>query len=131
VFINADKIISLAGAGDFAVVCGANRVQLQYAVYTSVGIFNTSGLAVGLITDKMKLNSARRFAPNLPDNDKFYCVEIRSDCHGDPHWGQPIFESIKSVIVQFRINLNPQTKTGPATEELIFPVVLGYRGNHQ
>ena len=29
VFINADKIISLAGAGDFAVVCGANHVQLQ------------------------------------------------------------------------------------------------------
>lgn len=58
VFINADKIISLAGAGDFAVVCGANHVQLQYAVYTSVGIFNTSGLAVGLITDEMKLNSA-------------------------------------------------------------------------
>ena len=128
VFINGDKIISLAGAGDFAVVCGANHVQLQYAVYTSVGIFNTSGLAVCLITghDEMNFNSARRFAPNLPYIDKFYCVEIRSDCHGDPHCGQPIFESIKSVIVQFRINLNPQTKTGPTTEELIFPIVLGY-----
>ena len=43
VFINADKIISLAGASDFAVVCGANHLQLQYAVYTSVGIFNTTG----------------------------------------------------------------------------------------
>lgn len=130
VFINADEFISLA-AGDFAVVCGANHVLLQYAVYTSIGIFNTSGLAVGLVTDDMKLNSAASFAPHLADIDKFYCVEIRSRCHDDPHCGQPIFEDIKTVLPQFRINLNPRTKTGPATDELILPVILGYRGNQK
>ena len=58
--------------------CGVWRQSCSVAVCSlqSVGIFNTSGLAVGLITDEIKLNSAWRFAPNLPENDKFYCVEI-------------------------------------------------------
>ncbi|KAL9989160.1 hypothetical protein ACROYT_G003677 [Oculina patagonica] len=55
VYINTDRSISLAGEDDFAVVCGADHVLLQYAVYTSVGIFNTSGLAVGLVTDEQCL----------------------------------------------------------------------------
>lgn len=129
VYINTDRNISLARAGDFAVVCGANHVLLQYAVYTSVGIFNTSGLAVGLATDEMKLNSAIRFAQHLPHIRKFYCLEIRPDCDDEPFCIQPIFEDIKTVLVQFRINLNPLTKTGPATNELIWPVILGYYGN--
>ena len=121
-YINTDKSISLAGAGDFAVVRGANHLLLRYAVYTSVGIFNTSGLAVGLVTDDIKLNSAQRFAPHLPDIDKFYCVEIRSECHDDPYCVQPLFENTKTVLVQFRVNLNPHTKTGPAMDELIWPL---------
>ena len=127
VYINIDKSISLAG-GDFAVVCGANHVQLRYAVYTRVGIFNTSGLAVGLITDEMKLNTARRFAPVLPNVDKFYCYEIRSECHDAPYCTKPIFANtkIKTILVQYRINLNPHTKTGPSTDELIWPIILGY-----
>ena len=128
VYINTDRTISLVG-GDFAVVCGANHVLLRYAVYTSVGIFITSGLAVGLITDEMKLNSARRFAPVLPNIDKFYCYEIRSECHAAPYCAQPIFADTKTVLVQYRINLNPHTKTGPSTDELIWPIILGYRGN--
>lgn len=128
VYINTDKIITLAGADDFAVVCGANHLLLEYAVYTSVGIFNTSGLAVGLITDEMKMNSAARFAPHLREVSKFYCAEIRSDCHDDPFCAQPIFDDIKAVLVQYRINLNPQTNTGPALDELIWPIIFGYRG---
>ena len=129
VYINTDRNISLAGEGDFAVVCGANHVLLQYAVYTNVGIFNTSGLALGMATDEMKLNSAKRFAPHLRHIEKFYCLDIRSDCKGEPFCIQPIFEDIKTVLVQFRININPQTKTGPATNEIIWPVTLGYYGN--
>lgn len=128
VYINTDRNISLAGAGDFAVVCGANHVVLQTAVYTNVGIFNTSGLAVGVATDEMKLNSAVRFAEDLPHIRKFYCLDIRSHCNGEPFCIQPIFEDVKTVLVQFRINLNPHTKTGPATNEIIWPVTLGYYG---
>lgn len=127
-YINTDKTIELAGASDFAVVCGANHLLLGYAVYTSVGIFNTSGLAVGVITDEMKLNSALHFAPHLPEVSNLYCVEIRSDCHDRPFCVQPIFNDVEAVLVQYRINLNPNTKTGPAVDELIWPIILGYRG---
>ena len=130
VYINTDRSISLDGAGNFAVVCGADHVLLQYAVYTSVGIFNTSGLAVGLVTDEMKLNSASRFNSHPREFRNFYCLEIRSACHDEPFCTQPIFEDTNEVLVQFRINLNPQTKTGPSTDELIWPVILGYRGNN-
>ena len=129
VYINTDKEISIAGPDDLAVVCGANHVLLEYAVYSSVGIYNTSGLAVGLVTDEMKLNSAVRYAPSLPHVERFYCVEIRPSCNGRPFCVQPIFEGTDTVLVQFRVNLNPRTKTGPATEELIWPMIMGYLGS--
>ena len=128
VYINTDKSITLGTADDFAVVCGANHVLLQYAVYTSVGIFNTSGLAVGLATDDMKLNSTLRFAPKLPHVEEFYCIEIRSDCGDNQFCVEPLFGT-KTVLVQYRININPHTETRPAVEELIWPVILGYEGN--
>lgn len=128
VYINTDKTIKLAGENDFAVVCGANHLLLGYAVYTSVGIFNTSGLAVGVVTDEMKLNSTSRFTPHLPEFSNLYCVEIRSDCHDRPFCVHPIFNDIKEVLVMYRINLNPNTKTGPAVDELIWPTILGYQG---
>ena len=131
VYINTDKTIKLAGASDFAVVCGANHLLLGYAVYTSVGIFNTSGLAVGVITDEMKLNSASYFAPDLPEVSNLYCFEIRSACDDRPFCVQPIFNDIKAVLVMYRINLNPNTKTGPALDELIRPIILGYQGSRE
>lgn len=132
VYINTDKKLSVGRPGDFAVVCGANHVLLEYAAYTSVGIFQTNGLATALATDEIKLNSATCYAPHLENVENFYCIEIRSDCGDDSNSNcvSPIFDDVKRVLVQYRINLNPQTKTGSDPEELIWPVIFGYRNNH-
>lgn len=113
----------------FAVVCGANHVELEYATYTSFGVFRLDGLAVGYIDDATKLSSARCYAPNLPHVSKFYCAEIRSKCSVTSPCIEPVID-INVILMQARINLNPSTKTGPYIDELIMPVVFGYYNNN-
>lgn len=131
VYINTDKQISIAHSHHFAVVCGADHLTLGYAMYTNIGVFQTNGLAFGIVTDAMKMNSASCYAPSLPNVGKSYCIEIRSDYGSYPHCSEPLSKEIKNVLIQNRVNLNPHSKTGPDVDEIISPMVLGYRGNNK
>ena len=132
-YIDFDGEVSIEDDDDFAVACGVDHLKLQYAVYTTFGLYYTSGLAVAVVDDAMKVDSASCFAPNLPNVDKMYCVEIRSKCAGGSTCIQPMDglpSEVDTVLLQARVNLNPTTKTGPDPNELILPVVYGYRDHN-
>ena len=118
---------------DFIVVCGGNHIELEYSVYTSVGLFNPEGLATGLIEDSDKVDSASCYSPDLDDqtSKQLYCVEVRAE--GKCPQNGPCVElsnaDFPQVYIQNRINLHPTTMTGPDPSELIMPVLYGYIGS--
>ena len=115
---------------DFIVVCGANHIELAYSVYTSVGLFDPEGLAIGLIEDSDKVDSASCYSPDLDDqtSKQLYCVEVRSA--GKCPQNGPCVElstgAFSDVYIQNRINLHPTTMAGPDPSELIMPVIYAY-----
>ena len=130
-YIDFAESFLIKDADDFAVVCGGNHQRLDYAVYTSVGLFSPSGLAIGLIDDAVKDGSASCYAPRQTNVDKLYCVEIRAkgNCPRTTPCVELLFDGPNELFLQARVNLNPVTKTGPDVDELIMPKVYVYEDN--
>ena len=133
VYVDFDGTGLIHGStNSFVIACGANHVELGYAVYTNFGLFAESGLSAGLIDDEDKFGSANCYAPHLPESDFMYCVEVRSVGTCPTSANAPCVELINEspqVLFQARINLNPDTQTGPDPTEIIMPKIYGFVNN--
>lgn len=128
---------------DFLIVYGVNHVSTDKAIYHSISVYSNDKLnGIVTMTNVSFAGSASVLLPDDPNASFLYAIKVARQCgdneitpclevpmgicpyHDSNEYGAPVDASLFLVA---RAYVDPITKVGPSTQEIIFDKTIHFR----